>query len=65
VTRYRTVVADPPWEIGDFPGQEWFIDIASLDDLMAFYEKHGELVLTATVGDESVPCIEIYDGYRE
>lgn len=39
-------------------GRRWFIVIKSLDDLMAFVDKYGEVVLS---GD----TIEIYDGYRE
>lgn len=40
----------------------WFVDIDSLEQLMAFGEKHGDLVLMAENG---VQEIEIYDGYRE
>lgn len=43
----------------------WFIDIDSLNALMAFYEEHGDLVITGAVGNDEHPALEIYDGYRE
>lgn len=43
----------------------WYVDIASLADLMAFWEKHGPLVITTGLWDRKTPAIEIYDGYRE
>lgn len=43
----------------------WFIEIDSIEALMAFYEEHGDLVLTESFGNNGQPCIEIYDGYRE
>ncbi len=42
----------------DFHEPCWFVDIASLDDLIAFTKKYGSLVFD----DEK---IEIYDYYRE
>lgn len=47
------------------PRTAWFVDLASLEELVAFHEKYGELVLTNVNGNDSVPGIEIYDGYRE
>ena len=43
----------------------WFVEIDSLEALMAFFEKYGELVLTENRADGETPTIEIYDGYRE
>ena len=37
----------------------WFVTLDSLDDLIAFSDKYGALVVSAE------PSIEIYDGYRE
>jgi hypothetical protein len=43
----------------------WFIEFDSLDALMAFREKYGDLILTSAFGNEDQPSIEIYDGWRE
>lgn len=43
----------------------WFIDIDSLEALMAFRDKYGDLILTGAFGNEEQPCVEIYDEYRE
>lgn len=45
----------------------WFLEIGSLEDLLAFQDRHGELILTwaDTRQSEELRCIEIYDGYRE
>jgi hypothetical protein len=44
----------------------WAVDLDSLDDLVAFCVKHGEVVVStgyAELGE--TPKIEIYDDYRE
>lgn len=43
----------------------WFVEIASLDALLAFYRRHGELVIGESWSNNGQPAIEIYDGYRE
>lgn len=43
----------------------WTIEINSVDELMDFYHKHGELVITDCWANPSYPEIEIYDGRRE
>lgn len=43
----------------------WFLDFDSLEALMAFREKHGDLIVTGAFGNYEHPCIEIYDDYRE
>ena len=53
----------------DYDAQEWTIEIDSLEDLLRFADKHGELVLSP-IGDgvwgaRDYPRLEIYDGYRE
>lgn len=40
----------------------WFVEISTLDELIAFQKTHGDLVLS---GDDGTPSIEIYDDYRE
>lgn len=46
-------------------GPDWTIEINSLEELIAFRKKYGELVLTASVIPEIDNEIEIYDDYRE
>lgn len=47
------------------PRPAWFVEIASLEALMAFHEKHGDLVVTSALGNPGTPLLEIYDDYRE
>lgn len=49
----------------DFDTEGWFVEIADLDALIAFYAKYGSLVLTPHYKNQYIPEIEIYDGYRE
>lgn len=46
----------------DFPATDWFIDV---DDLLAFVQKHGKIVLGPHWLNPSILSIEIYDDYRE
>lgn len=46
-------------------GPDWTIEINSLEELIAFSKKYGELVLTRAVIPEIDNEIEIYDDYRE
>ncbi len=48
----------------------WFIEIGSLEELMAFMHEHGKLIISARDPGDVVkgiefPFIEIYDDYRE
>jgi len=43
----------------------WFIDIESLEALMALHAEHGALVIETDERDGDIPTIEIYDGWRE
>lgn len=46
------------------PAPQQFVDLDTLDDLLAFQAEHGKLIVsTDPLTDE--PHIEIYDGYRE
>lgn len=49
----------------DFEDKHWFIDIESLEDLMELYEREGQLIIESVYGNPNIPCIEIYDNYRE
>lgn len=49
---------------------EWFVDIETLEDLVAFSEYYGDIVLTwswavTDTTPRDMRVIEIYDGYRE
>ncbi len=46
------------------PGQhsEWYVDLPSLDALMAFVLEHGGLVVGTDGGEH---YLELYDAYRE
>ncbi len=45
------------------PHAIWAIEIATLEELMAFAAEAGELVLKP--GEDGLPELEIYDTYRE
>ena len=49
----------------DGDAERWFIDFSSLEDLMAFANTHGLLVLIPPRKGVAYPELEIYDGYRE
>lgn len=40
----------------------WFVEVESLEDLMALNQRYGVLIIST---HEGVPSIEIYDDYRE
>ena len=46
------------------PKDCWYIDINSLEELLKFEEKYGEIIIGTTC-DGEIPIIEIYDTYRE
>ena len=41
---------------------DWFVNINTLEELIAFKNIHGKIILDDFVSD---PSIEIYDDYRE
>jgi hypothetical protein len=41
----------------------WFVDIATIDDLAAFLQRHGSVVIE--YDRQETPTLEIYDNYRE
>jgi len=54
---------------GPEPG-DWIIDIDTIEELMAFVNARGSVVVSGAVtlygtNDKSLPFIEIYDDYRE
>jgi hypothetical protein len=58
-----TVEKAPGGSCSASPRTGWFVDIDSLDDLVAFQERHGRLILQQE--GRNPPEIEIYDDYRE
>ena len=50
--------AEKPCEEAVPIGDKWYVDINSLEDLMAFIGRHGKVVVRSN-------WIEIYDDYRE
>ena len=49
----------------DLDREGWFIEIDSLDELMALLDKEGQLVLRESWANDEILEIEIYDGWRE
>jgi hypothetical protein len=49
----------------DFEAEAWFVEINSLEELIAFQNKYGDLVLQKSYDNPSILKIEIYDTYRE
>lgn len=49
----------------DFPDEAWFIEVPDLAALMALEKREGDLILRRALFNPGIPCIEIYDGYRE
>ena len=49
----------------DFVRKGYFIDIDTIDELMSFIDRHGQVVIFMYQEDPDIWEIEIYDGYRE
>ena len=45
--------------------EEWTVEFATLEELIAFSNKYGELVVQASWYESKYGSIEIYDDYRE
>ena len=43
----------------------WIVEIATIDQLVKFCDKYGEVVIMPKDIGEPYPTIEIYDDYRE
>ena len=43
----------------------WYIEIGTLDELMDFCSKHGQIVVSSNKHSDRDGEIEIYDDYRE
>jgi hypothetical protein len=51
--------------IRDFDDEAWFMNLESLDDLLRFIAKYGDVVVGPWYSNESILKVEIYDDYRE
>ena len=52
--------------IREFPDTPaWFVDIDTIEQLTAFMDAYGELVLTWHFNNQDIRVLEIYDTYRE
>lgn len=51
----------------EFPNDSigWFIEINSLEELMNFKNRYGDIVITNCWENQNITEIEIYDTYRE
>lgn len=45
--------------------EAWFVDINTLDALLALSAKYGDLILSACLGNADIPEITIYDDHLE
>lgn len=45
--------------------ERWTIELNSLEDLMRFIDKYGQVVINTGQGTTESPVIEIYDDWRE
>lgn len=46
-------------------GDIWYVKISNLEELIAFYEKYGDLIISENWDNKEEFQIEIYDDYRE
>jgi hypothetical protein len=49
----------------DYDAEAWFLEINSLDELMKFQEKYGQIVIQRYMFNHDILELEIYDSYRE
>lgn len=62
-TNHRVINGHIARDLGEV--DEWFVEFNSLEDLVAFKRKYGEIILTTSCTDCNHIEIEIYDTYRE
>ncbi len=51
----------------EFPNEStgWFIEVDTLDELIDFCNKHGDVIITRAWDNKNIYELEIYDDYRE
>ena len=48
-----------------FNSEGWFIELSTFDELNAFIEKYGDVIIGKHHANKNILEIEIYDSYRE
>ena len=60
------IYTDVDWDGSVVRTRRWLMDFDTMDDLMEFVKKHGDVVVQkGNVCTEMIPVIEIYDTWRE
>jgi len=49
----------------DFDDEDWFVDVESLEELAAFIDQHGRVVVSPALAKPPALKVEIYDDHRE
>lgn len=49
----------------DIEDEDWFIEVNTLEDLIEFQEKYGDIIIQKSWDNDTIKEIEIYDDYRE
>ena len=49
----------------DFKTEEWVVEINTLEELLKFIDKYGQVIVGSWYRNKNLPSIEIYDDYRE
>lgn len=47
------------------PKEVWYVEIETLEELVEFKNRHGQIIILDCVDNPSETEIAIYDGYRE
>ncbi len=59
----REAEDEPGIDTQGYAVTKWYVEIGSLEELIAFIRRHGRIVLTPV--EQGPDHIEIYDDYRE
>ncbi len=51
--------------VRDFEDEGWFVEFASLDEIISFIKEYGEVVISVSDEHNQPLELEIYDDYRE
>ena len=49
----------------DYKTKEWVVEINTLEELLKFINKYGQVIIGSWYKYKNLPSIEIYDDYRE
>jgi hypothetical protein len=67
VTRSSQLIDEKPRNVKGIyeKGDNWYIKINTLEELIAFENKYGNLIISKNYDNQEEMQIEIYDDYRE